>query len=248
MEHWRWMIHTAPFSAEHDAAAPARFVLEQIDDGCFRPAPSYGFRYQPPDGGEPLVVTARSLPHSDFASVPTFLSWFVSRYGRHTPAALVHDQLVRDGMTQTERAAADQAFLSMMEACDVPPVRSHVMWSAVTLATRWMRWPTRLALLAWGLAATAGLVALGAGLVRGEPTWCAVALVAPAPAALLWGRQAKAGLVAGYALPPVVVPALASIAGYAVYWVVEEGFRRLRSLPPSRDVHEHPTPVPFGNR
>ena len=51
MEHWRWMIHTAPFSAEHDAAAPARFVLEQIDDGCFRPAPSYGFRYQPPDGG-----------------------------------------------------------------------------------------------------------------------------------------------------------------------------------------------------
>ncbi len=248
MEHWRWLVHTVPFSAEHDPDAPARFVLEQIDDGCFRPAPSYGFRYQPPDGAEAVVVTARSLPHSDFASVPPFLSWFVSRYGRHTPAALVHDQLVRDGMAQAERVEADQAFLSMMRSCDVPPVRAHVMWAAVTLATRWVRWPTRLLLLAWGLAAAAGLVTLGAGIAAREPIWCVLALLAPTPASLLWGRQARAGLVAGYALPPVVLPALASIAGYAVYWLVEEGFRRLRSLPPNRDVHDHPAPVPFAAR
>lgn len=248
MGRWGWGADTAPFSAEHDQNAPARFVLEQIDDGCFRPAPSYGFRYQPPDGGEPVVVTATSLPHSDFASVPTFLSWFVSRYGRHTPAALVHDQLVRDHMSQAERMAADAAFLDMMRACEVPAVRAHVMGAAVTLATRWTRWPTRLGLLAWGATASAGLVLLTAGAVRRKPTWCLVALLAPAPAALLWGRQARAGLVAGYALPPVVVPAAASVGGYAAYWVVEESLRRVRSLPPGRDPHDHPAPVAFSER
>ena len=52
------------------------------------------------------------------------MSWFVSRYGRHTPAALVHDELVTDGMEFEARKRADRVFLQMLDDLDVPPCRA----------------------------------------------------------------------------------------------------------------------------
>jgi hypothetical protein len=34
------------------------------------------------------------LGETDLASIPSFLGWFARRHGRHTPAALLHDQLI----------------------------------------------------------------------------------------------------------------------------------------------------------
>ncbi|MPY91904.1 MAG: hypothetical protein GEV08_02235, partial [Acidimicrobiia bacterium] len=58
-----------------------------------------------------------------------------------------------------------------------------------------------------------------------------VALLAPVPAALLWGHQYMAGLIAGYALWLVVAGSLPAFVAYKVYeaieWVVWR-FRRMR--------------------
>lgn len=246
MHGFKWGTHTRPFSSAGQPGVPARFVVEQIDDACFRPLLDLGFQYNRPDGSTPILVTSESLPSTDFASIPGFMGWFVSRTGRHTPAALVHDQLVALGISLGERAAADDLFLEMMDELDVPPVRRTVMWAAVSLATRWSSgWKTRATVMVWGLLAAAGLTLLVAGLVTGRPWWVLAALVAPTPASLLWGHKRRAGLVAGYALLPVVFPAASSALGYATYWVAEEVVRRARAVPQREHIEEHPTPVAY---
>jgi Protein of unknown function (DUF1353) len=150
------------------------------------------------------------------------MSWFVSRYGRHTPAALVHDQLVTDDMSFAERRTADRRFLEMMDALQVPPVRSRVMWAAVSLATlRRGRKGRVTAMLLWFVAAAAGIALLVHGLVNRSWIEVATALLAQLPASLLWGSLWRAGVIAGYALPLVVVPAVVSWSGYAAYSAVE---------------------------
>lgn len=249
MHGWTWRERTEPFHALGAQDGPARFVVEQVDDACFAIPDGAGFEFRPPSGGPPIVVDSTSLPLTDFASIPSFVSWFVTRYGRHTPAALVHDQLVAEGVSADDRRRADDLFLEMMELLDVPVVRRSIMWSAVTLATRWSSgWRRRLGVVGWGASATGGLVLLGVGAVTGRPAQCVVALLLPVPASLWWGRQARAGLIAGYALIPVVGPALASAAGYGVYWVVEELVRRASALAPTREVEQLPAPTPFRER
>jgi hypothetical protein len=246
MAEWKWGTQTGRFSAEDRPGEPARVVVEQIGDASFRIVDGYGIDYHPRDGSAAISVTVESLTVTDFASIPQFASWFVSPYGRHTPAALVHDQLIGARMDPVVRRRADDLFLEMMEELDVPPVRRTVMWSAVTLATRMASGlAARLAMIAWLLLAVAGMVVVVAGLVTGHLLWSVAALVAPIPAALLWGPSRKAGVVGGYALPTVALPALASMLGYATYWCVEEGFRRIRSVPKSREVEEMPAPVGY---
>lgn len=245
---WSWTTQTGRFSAVGQPGQPAHFAVEQIGDTTFRVLPDAGFEYAPRGGGPPVAVTSVSLPDTDLASIPVFMSWFASRYGRHTPAALVHDQLVVGGMAAVERRAADDLFLEMMEELDVPPVRRSVLWSGVTFATRFSSgWTARLLTVVWLLAAIAGMAGLVAGVATSHPWWCVAALLAPIPAALLWGPSRRAGVVGGLALPAVAGPALAAYVGYLAYWVVEEGYRRLRTVPPSRDVADEPTPVTFGD-
>ena len=246
MHGWTWRTHTAPFSAIGERTEPARFVVEQIDDATFALLAGHGFQVNRPDGAAPLVVSSDTLPSTDFASIPGFLSWFVSRAGRHTPAALVHDQLVEPGMAPEDRAAADDLFLELMGCLDVPPVRRTVMWAAVSLATRWTGgWRHRIGIVLWGALAACGLVALMAGLVTGRPLWVVAALAAPTPASVFWGHKYRAGLVAGYALLPVAFPAASSALGYGTYWVIEEAFRRLRAVRPRQDAEDLPTPVAY---
>jgi hypothetical protein len=231
---WEWQRDTGPFFAlgSDDRRAPAQFVVEQVGDRHFEIADGFGFRYEPPDG-TPVVVDRATLGRTDFASIPSFMSWFVSRYGRHTPAALVHDQLIEKGMAFDDARRADSAFLAMMRASEVPPVRSHVMWAAVTLRSRWYGGVTRrIGIVAWLLLAILGVGLLAAGLLSGPWRLALIALVLQIPASALWGSQWKAGIVAGYALPVVVLPAAASIGGYGAYWVVEQAVALVRRMLP----------------
>jgi hypothetical protein len=246
---WKWKERTRPFSAIGSPDEPACFVVEQVDDACFAIPAGAGFEYRPSDGGPPIVVDSTTLPLTDFASIPTYVSWFVTRYGRHTPAALVHDQLIADGVSNADRVRADDLFLEMMEHLDVPVVRRSVMWAAVTMATRWCHGMRgKVTLVGWGATATGGLVLLVAGAARRRWRWAALALLLPIPASAWWGRHARAGLIAGYALIPVVLPAAFSAGGYGTYWLVEEAVRRGTALVPNRHVEQLPQPTPFRER
>ena len=233
---------TAPFT-DATGREPARFVLEQVGDVTFRLRRPFRWRRR---SGEVVEVTPASVGTTDLASVQPGVAWFVTRHGRHTPAAIVHDQLVSVARTPEQRTAADRAFLEAMVDLDVPPVRAGVMWATVALATRWEGGPLRrAAIVAWGAASLAGLVTLVDGAVRRRPRQVLVALVAPLPAAALWGRQWRAGIIAGYAVWFVVVPTVGSFAGYGAYWSTEALVRGARRLLARRGAPEPPGPVPF---
>jgi Protein of unknown function (DUF1353) len=250
MEHrpWAWLTATGPFSALNDPGRPASFVFEQISDDSFRIPERHGFQYNAV-GGEAITVTRDTLPSTDFASIPRYMSWFVSRYGRHTPAVLVHDELVTDGMEFDARKRADRLFLQMMDDLEVPPVQSRVMWTAVTLATRF-RGPraVKAGTVLWAVLAAIGIGALVWGLVTLNPWLIVAALVAPAIAAVLWGDQRSAGLVAGYALPVIAVPALVSLGGYWIYWVIEKAVKVIRQRKPENRGEPLPEPVGYQGR
>jgi Protein of unknown function (DUF1353) len=245
---WSWLSATGPFSPLNEPGKPASFVFEQISDKNFRIPEGLGFQYNPP-GEDAIVVTRDTLPSTDFASIPRYMSWLVSRYGRHTPAALVHDELVADGMEFEARKRADHVFLQMLDDLDVPPVQSRVMWTAVTLATRF-RGPraAKVGVVLWAVLAAAGIGALIWGLVTLNPWLIVAALVAPLVAALLWGGQRSAGLIAGYALPVIAVPALASLGGYWIYWAIEKGVKVVRQRKPENQGEPLPEPVGYQGR
>jgi Protein of unknown function (DUF1353) len=246
---WRWLDHTEPFSSVGDPEEQASFVFEQITDNEFRSPYGFGFQYNPCGEGEPIVVTRDTLESTDFASIPRYMSWFVSRHGRHTPAALVHDRLVTPHMSFAERRRADRLFVEMMDDLEVPPVQSRVMWAAVTLATRAVGTRLSLAgLVAWGVMAVAGLTLLVVGLVTLTPWLVLLALVGPAAGAVLWGRQYAAGLIAGYALPVVALPAGASLAGYWVYWLAEQATKLIRQRRKRNQGKTLPEPIGYHGR
>lgn len=221
------MWPSPPFFAVGDDSTPSltpRFVLEQIDDSRFSVSVPFVYRPEPPR--EQVEVSITTLPSTDLASIPWFVSWFVSRHGRHTPAALVHDCLVHRAREQHDvaaRAQADQEFLKALEELKVPPVRSRVMWAAVTLATRWSSgWLRRVGVVLWLVAALAGTFAFGFGAFTGRPLLMLAAALGPLLGAGLWGGQFVAGIVAGYAVLVIAPPTIACVAAYGVYWGAEQ--------------------------
>ena len=78
---------------------PAKVMLERIENASGR-RPREAFRmlrriaYLDEEYGEILVPADLDTFETDFASVPTLLTWLVPRTGAHLPAALVHDGLV----------------------------------------------------------------------------------------------------------------------------------------------------------
>lgn len=240
-----WIRHTAPF-VDAQGSEPARFVLRQVADDLFQL--QEGFVYDP--SGRNIAVDSEQLVETDLASIPLFMAWFVPANGRHTPAALVHDQLVAasrlPGASPDARADADDVFLEALARTDVPPLRRNMMHTAVTAATRFTRggWQ-RIGMIAWGLASLAGTGLVGWSLWQHQWLLGLAAVVAPVPGALLWGgRNWRQGLLAGYAVWLVVVPALASFVAYAVYYVCEAALRAavlVTGVPPS----EAPRPAPL---
>lgn len=238
------MWPSPPYYAE-DNSAP-EFVLRQVDDTSFELTKA--FVYRPHSPRAEVRVNVETLPSTDLASIPWFASWFVSRHGRHTPAALVHDCLVHGSRKRRDmagRVAADQEFLAALDELEVPLVRSRVMWSAVTFGTRWHTdWVRRIALVIWLGAVVVGTAWFTFGVLTRQPLVVLGAAVAPLLGGVLWGRQYKAGMIAAYALLFIGIPAVACVVGYAVYWIVEQ-FVRLRRLLPRRDTHP-PKPPSFG--
>lgn len=232
------------FSA--DGSAP-QFVLRQVTDSTFELTEAFVYRPQPPRAE--VAVNITTLPKTDLASIPWFASWFVSRHGRHTPAALVHDCLVYGSRQRRDiagRAAADLEFRAALDELEVPPVRSRVMWAAVTFGTRWHTdWARRIALVIWLVAAVVGTGVFTVGVATGQPLVVLGAAAAPLLGASLWGRQYVAGLVAANALLFIGVPALACVVGYAVYWIVEQLVRLLRRLPKRNRGESLPGPAAF---
>lgn len=245
---WSWTGNTDPFWAIGDRPGPALFVVQQVGDREFTIPEGAGFRYVPATGS-PIEVNSETLPVTDFASIPRFMSWLVGRHGRHTPAALVHDLEVVDGMPFEDRIAADRRFLELMDVLEVPPVQSRLMWAAVTAATR-VKGPllSKVAIVVWGFTAAGGIYLLVRGVRERKPSMVVVALAGPAVGGVLWGRQYWAGVVAGYALPVIVVPATTSFAFYCVYWIVERGVGALRSLLPQNRGQELPDPIGYQGR
>jgi hypothetical protein len=233
-ENFEWTVRTRPFY-DGSGSEPAHFVIEQIADDKFEL--QVPFRYRPGAGSD-VEVTADALGTTDFASIPFYMSWFASRLGRHTPAALVHDQLVRPGMDTNERVAADYLFRDMMDDLGVPPVRSRVMWCAVALATRCCMRPWGLiGIIVWFACALAGTALLVIAIASASLWWALAAIVGPFPFAVFWGKQFWAGVIGGYALWAVAVPALAAVGGYyLVYWPIEQAVRIVRKVLRHRDV------------
>jgi hypothetical protein len=81
---------------------------------------------------EPLVYRGRRdtfvVPDgflTDFASVPRVVIWLIPRFGRYTPAAVLHDWLVTTGLTTgvVSSRDADGLFRRVLRELGVPPVR-----------------------------------------------------------------------------------------------------------------------------
>lgn len=226
---------------------PARIVLLQTDSTHFQLFE--GFRYECAMGA--WEVKPEDLPDTDLASIPTFLSWFASRYGKHTLAALLHDHLVRNGPRLTppvQRCDADDVFRGALEELGVPFLRAGVMWSAVSFATRWhTSRVARAAAGVWLAAAALGIALLVWGAATVNPVAVAAAAVAPIPFALLWGpRRFRAGVLGGYTLWLIALPALANIAAYyGAYYLAERALRPLRKLRPANRGKTMTAPPPY---
>lgn len=175
---------------------------------------------------------------TDLASIPRFMRWFENPYGRHSLAALVHDELIRDEVNAGALGSdtlSDRFFRQMMAASGVPWLKRWIMWAAVALRSRFAagghrRW----SVLLWVLLAVVGIssAALAAGgwwldwATPGSPTLLAVvAIVLPFVSAPLWGEQWGASLVAAIAGFWIVPAAVMAAFGYAVYLALERATR-----------------------
>ena len=204
------------------------------------------FSYTRQNDGLVIDVLPAHLQDTDLASIPAKMRWFVPRYGLHTLAALMHDQLVKSGVTTPgvpTRRDADRLFYDAMGDLGVPIARRQIMWAAVTARTRWgsglkpqttdYGWPARIGLVAWMLCALAGIGAFWiAGLEvffdAGRPwgwspfVFFAISAALPFAAMFLWGRDRFQGLVGTYGFVLVVIPTLFAYIFYGGYLLFEK--------------------------
>ena len=207
---------------------PATIDLTQLDVKLFRLQSSLTY-VGPTDVDAPREVGPTTLPTTDLTSVPGPMRWFVSPYGLHTPAALLHDRLVgAEAPPGFHRRDADRYFRQMLDSLGVPLLRRWLMWSAVAYGTRWSAGGyRRVGIVVWTLVALAGMVSLGVGLVAWSWPWLLLAALLPFVAALLWGKQYGGGLLAAGSGPWLALPAIITALGYGVYWMLEKSVQLL---------------------
>ena len=68
---------------------------------------------------------------TDFASIPRPLWWLLPRWGKYGPAAILHDYLYRTA--PVSRFDADNLFADAMDACEVNPITSTVIFLSVRI-------------------------------------------------------------------------------------------------------------------
>jgi hypothetical protein len=234
-------------------------LLRQVTTNAFSLEEPFSFD-RAGDDGVHVDVEPRHLQSTDLASIPGLLRWFVPRYGRHTLAALMHDQLVKSGVDNPaeipDRRSADKLFYTSMADLDVGLVRRQIMWAAVTLRTRWgtpwlrpdggYGWFARVGLLGWLLAAILGISSFWVGTLSlfgvggvSVPAALVIAVLLPLFAMWLWGRDWQQGLVATYGLVIVVLPSVLAAIFYRIYSLAEA----VVSILPIPGVRT-PTPMP----
>lgn len=201
-----------------------------------------------PEEAHQRLETARSvvdIPQTtDFASVPQFLGWFERSYGRHTLAAILHDNLIvdtpNDGALGSD-TMADSFFRDMIEAADVPFIKRWLMWTAVAARTRWAvggrrRW----SVIIWAILGVIGVGTSAYSLLAWlmgnmAPTTVlsifALAFALGVVASPLWGRQYGAGLVAAVTGIWVIPATVFVLLGLVTYCLSE---RLLRPVFPTR--------------
>ena len=242
--------------------SPPRVLLERVMSGSLERR-TERFRmlrrlaYRDREYGDLLVPADLASFESDLASVPALFTWLVPKTGRHLPPALLHDGLIHGPGEPAsyvsvegrilDRVAADRVFRTAMRDTDTGPVRSWLIWSAVTLGTIWhgstawsaaqhlrhrvVAFGSLLIIAALGVLATLDLFDV-VDLVpwMGDHTWpvellggVAGAIVVPLLLGLAWGRFAVAGMVCGIALAVLlhvsVVLALITLGYQAAEWV-----------------------------
>jgi hypothetical protein len=198
-------------------------VLRQVTDTQFNLEQPFRYNGGPRLG--PTVVEADYLGLTDLASVPAFLDWIARPFGRHTPAALLHDQLITDTperLPEAQRVApqvADLVFRDAMLDCGARVLQTWIMWAGVTLRTRVHRGALVTAgIVMWFISALAGTALLVVGLATLTWWMILIAVLAPIPFSLLWAEQWPAGLIAGYSFWIVVL-------GFAPSWVAYQLYR-----------------------
>jgi hypothetical protein len=88
---------------------------------------------------EARTFSPREDNPTDLASIPRFMRWFENPYGKHSLAALIHDELITDqvnGGRLGSDTLADRFFREMMRTSGVAWLKRWIMWSAVALRTR----------------------------------------------------------------------------------------------------------------
>lgn len=94
------------------------------------------------DSGDRITVPVGF--ETDLASVPQSLTWLVPKWGKHGPAAIIHDYLYR---TQPRsRKESDDIFYEAMRVLDTNPATAQLAYRGVRTGG-WLPWKKRAKLL-----------------------------------------------------------------------------------------------------
>lgn len=80
---------------------------------------------------EYILVPVPARFKSDFASIPIWGQWFISPFGKHAEAAIVHDWIYAVG--KIDRREADAIFYIALKRSGVDPIRRAIMYAAVRI-------------------------------------------------------------------------------------------------------------------
>lgn len=220
---------TGPFR-KWASARWAEVLLRQVDAKTFRLAQP--FRYD--DGTMRFDVPEEDV--TDLASVPRFLTWLVPRYGRHTLAALLHDNL--QGHPTISPEQADEIFRDSMGSTGVPLTRRWLMWSAVAVRTQWKHGGLRsfgvfawvamfglMALALWPVVLIRPVLSFSGRAVALSALAVVGAIVLAVALSFLWGRLWKVGALGAIALLFFTMQVLLVLIALGLYlgieWLVE---------------------------
>ena len=219
------VLHTFRFG---DRDVERELVQELLDDGMDETEARLAV-------DEARTFSPREDNPTDLASIPRFMRWFEDPYGKHSLAALIHDELITaevNGGRLGSDTLADRFFRDMMRAAGVPWLKRWIMWSAVALRSRFAaggrrRW----SVVAWVVLSVIGLgcafAAVGTWALDRpapiEPSWLLLVIAAALPivAAGLWGEQWGASLVFAVTAFWLVPAAAIAGAGYLAYLALE---------------------------
>jgi hypothetical protein len=223
-----------PFTTLDEKGFPVP-VLAQVDRKQFDIC--VPFKYRQDDEAEWIIVPKNEeFRCTDLASVPGFLLWLVPRYGVHTLAALLHDQLVDDSAI-VDRKSADKIFRNALGELEVPWIRRWMMWVAVSLATMAQSRIGKVRIVLWGIGVLIAAAMFWqhafAGLIELRP-WSSLWLFGRGMGsdlgivgllALLFAPRIGLGLLAGATVMFIFIPTVAVIATTVVYLLLEKSAR-----------------------